>query len=180
MFLNLGGGTKLKAEQTDQVVAPALKLLAAFSDPESTRKAIEEMVRVRDQALEYAGQEKVLRQAHDTLAKAEKTLADAQAQADHIKANAEHEAAVLGDRIRALKAQAANAHAEFERVKAETEKLVDAANQEAADAKAEAMRLTTDAENIRAAADRDREKAGELRRQWEAKVAQLKAMVTGD
>lgn len=177
MFLNLGGGTQIKAEQLDQVVSPALKLLVALGDTKATEKALKDLIALRDQALEYAGSEKVLRAANKRKEEAERMLDLAVSQSESIKANAAKEAEEYRGKILNLKSQVGNLEAELERIRAETERTVSAANQEAADVKAEANRLIEGANHMRETAERDREKAAALKAQWEEKVAKLKAMV---
>ena len=176
MFLNIGK-LRVPAGAIDAELGLALKLLAAFSNPDDTKRALEELLSLRDKAIDYAGKEQILHQANDLKKQAEYSLAQATEQASILKANAEAEVAALRAEARKLK-QVVDEHKEsVAESEAWVEHITQQAKADVAKLQEQASKELESAKNVSANAQAEFEKGRALRLEFETKLQKLKNML---
>ena len=178
MFLT-AGGYKIPANELDQHVSLALHLLAALADPEETKKAAAEITRIRDEALEYAGNLAVLKNAQQQEQEASQLLIQATAQSQAMRENAAAEVKDRKQELAMLERNLAAAKIALEETTETAGKISREADQYVKDKQAEADKLLDGAKNVARDTEELQDNARALKLEFEQKIANLKKMVGG-
>ena len=178
MMVN-AGGVQISAEQIDANVATALRLLAAFSDPKNTEYALREVLKVRDDAVEYAGSVKKLKLADKTLAEAEATLGKAKADAEAITSKAAQRVREAEGELSTVRDELAVAEAELSDLSSRVEAEESALSEKVAKAAETVAGMISEAEADRKSAAKELAEAKALREDYESKISQLRGVIGG-